>query len=68
MTVDAAKLHTAGFQKGKLSQDIQDLVRNVDPGPHVHSELEPVVDTVGIYVENHEGMNREFFIWIRFDF
>ena len=23
--------------------------------------------TIGIYVENHEGVNRDFFIWIRFD-
>ena len=31
------------------------------------SDSEPVVDTVGIYVENHYNVNREFFIWIRFD-
>ena len=30
-------------------------------------DSEPGVDTIGIYVENHHGMNREFFIWIRFD-
>ena len=37
---------------------------------HVHhqrSDSEPGVDTVGIYVENHYNVNREFFIWIRFD-
>ena len=29
------------------------FVRNVDPDPHVHSEFEHGVNTVGIYVENH---------------
>ena len=29
-------------------------------------DSEPGVDTVRIYAENH-GVNREFFIWIRFD-
>ena len=39
----------------------------LNPGPHVHSQLTPGVDTVGIYVENHKGKNRECVIWIRFD-
>ena len=33
----------------------------------VRSDSEPGVDTVGIYVENHHGVNRECFTWIRFD-
>ena len=28
----------------------------------------PEVDTVEIYVENHDALDREWFIWIRFDF
>ena len=55
------------ISRSSVSQDIQDFSRNVDPGPHVHSELEPEVDTIGIYVENHEGVNQEWFIWIRSD-
>ena len=35
--------------------------------PHLRSDSEPGVDTVGIYVENHSGENREFVIWIQFD-
>ena len=31
----------------------------------VRSELEPEVDTVGIYAENHEGSRREFVISIQ---
>jgi hypothetical protein len=34
---------------------------------HQWYDSEPGVDTVGIYVENHEGRNRECFIWIRID-
>ena len=34
---------------------------------HLWSDSEPGVDTVGIYVENHHGWNRECFIWIQFD-
>ena len=34
---------------------------------HLWCDSEPEVDTVGIYVENHHGRCREFFIWIRFD-
>ena len=56
------------ISRNHISLDLQDYVRNVDPGPHVHSDSEPGVNTVGIYVENHEGTNRECFIWIRFDF
>ena len=33
----------------------------------MHSELEPQVDTVGTFVENHEGKCRDLFIWIRDD-
>ena len=32
---------------------------------HLWSDSEPEVDTVGIYVENHLGRCREFFIWIQ---
>ena len=31
------------------------------------SDSEDVVNTVGIYVENHSSKCREFFIWIQFD-
>ena len=31
-------------------------------------DSEPEVDTIGIYVENHEGRRREFVIKIQFDF
>ena len=34
---------------------------------HIGCDSEHGMDTVGIYVENHEGRRREFFIWIRFD-
>ena len=34
---------------------------------HQRSDSEPGVDTVGIYVENHQGPCREFVIWIRFE-
>ena len=30
-------------------------------------DSEPEVDTIGIYVENHEDWNRECFMWMRFD-
>ena len=53
------------LEEVKHFQDSHNFVRNVDSGQHVHYELEPDVDTVGIYIENHEGPNRECFIWIR---
>ena len=34
---------------------------------HMWSDSKPGVDTVGIYVENHYGWNRDFFIWVQFD-
>ena len=34
------------FSRSQTSQNLQNYVRNVDPGPHVHSESEPGVDTV----------------------
>ena len=34
---------------------------------HERSDSEPGTDTVGIDAENHEGKNRECFIWIRFE-
>ena len=34
---------------------------------HQWYDSAPGVDIVGIYVENHHGRCREFFIWIRFD-
>ena len=34
---------------------------------HLWCHSEPGVDTLGIYVENHHGSDREFFIWILFD-
>ena len=37
-------------------------------GQHQRLDSEHGVDTVGIYVENHYSMNREFFIWMEFDF
>ena len=33
----------------------------------MRSDSGPGVDTVEIYVENHDNECREFFIWIRFD-
>ena len=56
MTADTTILHKTLFQN-QFAQDFQDFVKNVDPGPHVHSELEFEVDTIGIHVENHEGVN-----------
>ena len=34
---------------------------------HERSDSEPGTDTVGIYAKNHEGKNRECFIWIRLE-
>ena len=34
---------------------------------HLWCDSEPEVDTVGIYVENHEGRSREFVIRIHSD-
>ena len=35
-----------------FSQDARDFIRHNDPCPHVHSELEPGVDTGGIYLQH----------------
>ena len=53
--------------RNHISQDVQDVVRNVDLGPHVHSEWEPEMDTIEIYVEHLYTKNRELFIWIQLD-
>ena len=50
------------FQK---SQEFDKIVADLH---HLWCDSEHVVDTVGIYVENHEGRNQEFCIWIQFDF
>ena len=55
------------ISRGPTFQDILDVVRNDDPAPHVHSELELEVNTIGIHVENHNGGCREFVIWTQLD-
>ena len=34
---------------------------------HQHSDSEPEVDTIEIYVDKHYNVNRQFFIWIQFN-
>ena len=46
--------------RNQNSQDFQIFDRNVDPGPHVHSDSEPGVNAFGIYVENHHNKNLQF--------
>ena len=48
-------------------QKYQDYDKVVADLTHQRSDSERGVDTVGIYVENHEGRNRESIIWIQFD-
>ena len=51
----------------QISQDFQDFVKMVAVVKPMHSDSRPGVDTVGIYVENHNNECQEFSIWIRFD-
>ena len=51
-----------------FSQTIQEFGKIVGGFPHMRSDSKPEVDTGGICVENCNGRNWEFFIWIRFDF
>ena len=53
------------ISRSHISQQFQDVVKIVAVLHHQRSDSEPGVDTNGIYVENHEGKNRECFIWIR---
>ena len=55
------------ISRNQFSQYFQDLDKSVADVHFHRSESEPGVDTVGIYDENHEGVNRKCFIWIRFD-
>ena len=71
VTRDDIQHHETSYNlslKNQNAQDVQDFVTYVHPGPHVHWDSEPGVDTVGIYVKNHVSRNRQCFIWIRFDF
>ena len=68
MTFDITRLHKNIISRSRFSQDFQDVDRIVADVPHLWSDSEPGEDTVGIYVENHEGKNRAWFNWIRFHF
>ena len=67
MTFETTRLHTTWCQEVRILKNSQYSDRNMNWGQHQRSDSEPGVDTVGIYVENHVGRNRECFIWIRFD-
>ena len=55
------------ISKTRFSQKSQEFDKIVAGFPHMRSDAEPEVNTVGIYVENHHSKNREFFIWKQFD-
>ena len=67
MPYDTTRIHKTLFQKS-VSQDVHDAGRNVTEVHHQRADSEPGVDIIGIYVEHHEGLNREFVVWIQFDF
>ena len=56
------------ISKTRFSQTSQDFDKIVAVSHLQRSDSEPEVDIFGIYVENHEGKNRECIIQIRFDF
>ena len=43
------------ISRSRCSQDLQDFVKIMADCLHLQSDSEPGADTVGIYVENHEG-------------
>ena len=67
MIFDTTRLHKALFQKVNFLKNLK-ILRKHEKVHHQRSHSEPGVDIVGIYVENHEGVCRECFIWMRFDF
>ena len=56
---------TLDFKRSKISKMSTHLTNNVADAYHVWSDSEHKVNIVGIYVENHDALNRECFIWIR---
>ena len=54
------------ISRSHVSQDLQAFDKIVADVAYQWSDSEPEVDTDGIYVENHHGVNRECFIWVRF--
>ena len=56
------------ISRSRFSQDLQEFHKIVADCRHLWCDSEPGADIVGIYVENHEGRCREFFIWIQFAF
>ena len=55
------------ISRDRFSQESQDYVAIVAVCRLQRLDSEPGVNTVEINVENHEGLNRECFIRIRFD-
>ena len=68
MTFDTTRFYKTWFQELEFHKICKMLTKVWSLRPHQSSDSEPEVDTVGIYVKNHEGRNRECFIWIRIDF
>ena len=55
------------ISRSRFSQKSQDSDRIVAVFDTLRCDSGPGVGTVEIYVENHDGENQEFVIWIRFD-
>ena len=58
----------ARYLKKSNIQNISKIYQKCCQGQHLRSDSEPKGHTIGIYVKKHHCPNREFFIWIRFDF
>ena len=67
MIFDTTRFYKTWIQEVDFLKS-QDFDKIVADRPHLRLDSEPGVDTVGTYVENHEGRNREFSIWMQFDF
>ena len=65
--ISCHKISSNAISRTHFSQDSQDSYNILAVLHHERSDSEPGTDTVGIYVESHEGKNRECFIWIRFE-
>ena len=55
------------ISRSQFSQELEHVDENMPEVHHQRSDSEPEVDTIGIYVENHWGLNSEFVIWIQSD-
>ena len=62
MQFEITRYHKTQFQRVEILKLPRSYVRKWDPCQHQWSDSEPEVDTIGIYVRNPEGKNREFVI------